>query len=298
MRLLTILTVCIAFAASMTLTAQERTAVSSAADNQASADLSPGKEEAANAEPAATADSPAPKKSGRVDDKGPSDWKVTIYPIWGWAPLLGASINLPTFPELPPGTAPSGANVNGSFDGAALAGYRIEKSGWSTTGNFLWAGLSADQDQPKAHLGLDVIFAQLMGGREVLPHLSLEGGVRRMALKISAQAGSSPEVSSKPGVWDPLIGMTYRREMGRKWRLTAHLDGGGFGAGSDVTLSGTGTAEWQFAKHFGLTFGYSALHFKISSTVADRINLQSSASSTVTVNQTMHGPIFGFGIYF
>ncbi len=294
MKLLTILAACVAFAASMPLTAQERTAALSAADNQASADPSSGKEEAANTGPAATAPSPEPQKSGRVDKKEPGDWRIAIYPIWGWMPLFGASVNVPTSPT----TAPSGADVNGSFNGAALAGYRIEKSGWSTTGNFLWAGLSADQDQPKAHLGLDVIFAQLMGGREVLPNLSLEGGVRRMALKISAQAESSPEVSAKPGVWDPLIGMTYRRDVGRKWRLTAHLDGGGFGAGSDITVAGTGTAEWQFAKHFGLAFGYSALHFKISSTVSDRINPQSTGASTVTVDQTMHGPIFGFGIYF
>lgn len=41
----------------------------------------------------------------------PSDWKVELYPVYVWAPFLGAKVNLPEFPNLPnlpdvPGGAP------------------------------------------------------------------------------------------------------------------------------------------------------------------------------------------------
>jgi hypothetical protein len=47
--------------------------------------------------------------------------------------------------------------------------------------------------------------------------------------------------------------------------------------------------EWHFARRFGLNVGYDALHFKVNDGVADR---------QLTLKQTMHGPVFGFGIYF
>ena len=110
-----------------------------------------------------------------------------------------------------------------------------------------------------------------------------------MALKISAQIEGSPGANRKPGIWDPLVGMTYERHLGRKWRIDAHMDGGGFGVGSDVTVAGSFLAEWQFARHFGMNFGFGALHFRVTNTVDN---------DTVKVDQTMYGPIFGFGIFF
>lgn len=44
----------------------------------------------------------------------------------------------------------------------------------------------------------------------------------------------------------------------------------------------------RFAHHFGLTMGYGALHFQNSTTVVNR---------DYKTKQTLHGPIFGFGIY-
>jgi hypothetical protein len=34
-----------------------------------------------------------------------------------------------------------------------------------------------------------------------------------------------------------------------------HGDGGGFGVGSEVDMTATGRAEWQFARHFGIAMG-------------------------------------------
>ena len=55
----------------------------------------------------------------------------------------------------------------------------------------------------------------------------------------------------------------------------------------DVTA--TGRAEWPFARHFGIAMGYGGMHFSESDTAAGR---------TLTISPTLHGPIFGLGIFF
>jgi hypothetical protein len=152
----------------------------------------------------------------------------------------------------------------------------------------MWAGLSAQRETPFAKVDMDFVFGDVLGGYEVLPNLYAEGGVRRVALDVHAMVGSD-SASRSPGFWDPVIGLTYRRQLGKKWRILIHGDGGGFGAGSDVDVTATGRAEWQFARHFGLTMGYGGLHLSESNTVAGR---------TLKISPTLHGPIFGFGIFF
>jgi hypothetical protein len=68
-----------------------------------------------------------------------------------------------------------------------------------------------------------------------------------------------------------------------------HGDGGGFGVGSDVDVTATGRAEWQFVRHFGLSMGYGGMHFSQSKTIA---------SQTFSISPTLHGPIMGLGIFF
>ena len=92
-----------------------------------------------------------------------------------------------------------------------------------------------------------------------------------------------------PGVWDPLVGVMWRNQGSKKWTLSVKAQGGGFAAGTDEEWLAVGKADWQFAKHFGLMFGFGDFHFKISNRVLGK---------TLTVNQTLYGPQFGFGIYF
>ena len=239
---------------------------------------------------------PAPPNSTAEDRwKDPSAWQTTIYPVFAWAPVFGISTReLPSSPGgggggsggslLPPSSSSS------SFNGAAFAGFRVEKSKWSADGTVLWAGLSSERSSnPFARISVDVVFGQLFAGREIVPNLFLEGGFRRMALNVSLQLATFPEVKGTPGVWDPLVGLTYRRQLTKKWKLLAHADGGGFGVGSDVDVGVTARAEWQFARHFGIAMGYGLLHLDVTSTIAQR---------DLEIKQTLNGPIFGFGIYF
>ena len=183
---------------------------------------------------------------------------------------------------------PSGS-TSGSFDGAAFAGFEISKEKWAGTGTFLYAGLSATRTTPRTTLTMDFIYGQMMVGRDVYKGLYLEGGFRRMALDLTATVDSYPSVGRTPGFWDPLLGVTYRKQLTRKRRVSGHFDGGGFGVGSDLDIGASAAANWRFARHFGMEMGGAYLHLENSNTVLTR---------TLTIKPTMYGPTFGFGIYF
>jgi len=233
------------------------------------------------------APSPPPQTAGTPAEK-PYGWHIAIYPVLAWAPVFGASVTLPPLPSQPIATPGPSGSTSGSLNGAYFGGARIEKGKWSADVLFMWAALSAQHKNPLVDVKLDFVFGNAMAGREILPNLYVEGGVRRLALDLHATVESSG-ASRSPGYWDPLIGLTYRRQLGKKWRIVIHGDGGGFGVGSDVDVTATGRAEWQFARHFGIAMGYGGMHFSESNTVHGR---------TLTIRPTLHGPIFGFGVFF
>ena len=235
------------------------------------------------------ASSPAPQKPAKPQER-PYGWHTAIYPALAWVPIFGTSVTLPPLPPLPshpiaPG--PSGS-TNDSFNGAYFGGARVERGKWSADALFMWAALSAERKTPLTDVNLDFVFGDAHVGREVLPNLYLEGGFRRLALNIHARVNTD-SASGSPGYWDPLIGLTYRRPLGKKWRILIHGDGGGFGVGSDVDVSASGRAEWQFARHFGVTMGYGGMHFSDST---------NTSVGKLSISPTMHGPIVGFGLYF
>jgi len=233
---------------------------------------------------------PAPQKSDW--DKPPDAWRFIIYPVYAWVPFFSSSMTLPPIPQPPGGgggeVIPSGT-TSGSFDGAAFAGAEIRKQKWEGMFTFLYAGLSATRTTPRAKLTMDFLYGQALVGRDVYKGLVLEGGFRRMALDLTATLGDYPSVGRKPGFWDPLLGATYHRQLSKKWRVTGHMDGGGFGVGSDLDIGANASADWRFAKHFGMTMGGAYLHFEETSTILRQ---------PLTIKPTMYGPTFGFGIYF
>jgi hypothetical protein len=66
------------------------------------------------------------------------------------------------------------------------------------------------------------------------------------------------------------------------------MDGGGFGVGSDLDIGANASADWRFARHFGMTMGGAYLHFEATDTILRQ---------SITIKPTMYGPTFGFGIY-
>jgi hypothetical protein len=262
------------------------------------ADRSEVPEKDSGAEPQKSAQ-PAQK---RATPPSPSyvaeDWTVAFYPILVWAPVMGANISLPDLPDLPnlpPGSSGGirNGNVSGGLNGVALFGVSVQKKRFVGDLSVLWGSVGASSTSPRLSIDTGVVFADATAGVKIFNDLALVGGVRRMALKIDATLGDRPQVTWKPGIWDPLIGLQLRKSLGKKWGVDLRVDGGGFGVGSDVDISATGRLDWRFSRHFGMTMGYGGLHFKFKNDVTVL-----NQTFTREVGQTLHGPIFGFGIYF
>ena len=218
--------------------------------------------------------------------------KVSVYPILVWVPAFTATTVVPAFPDAPDGPdLPGGSgSTSASFNGAYLAGVSIEKAIWRVDGDGIWAAMGTTRDRPLLNIDLDIIYGHFSGGVKIYKDLYVTGGVRRVALKYDIQLEGRPQhFVRKPGIWDPLVGLGWHGELGSRWTFHVIGEGGGFGAGADVDLSGGVRADLKIAKHVGLTFGYSVLYLKLSDTVLER---------TFEVKQTLHGPVFGLGLYF
>jgi hypothetical protein len=230
----------------------------------------------------AQAQTTAPAGAGQDDG-----WNVAIYPIFGWVPF-GLGINV----SVPPSDGDNGGQgqiLDKRFDGAYLGGLYAERGAWRVEADGLWAAVGGDRPQsPKLTVDVDAIYFHAAGGYKIAPELFVTGGVRRLALKYDIKLGDLPDFSRKPGVWDPLIGIGWHR-VGRKLEWHGTFEGGGFGAGADVDLSGMFRIDWKPVTHFGIAAGYNVLYFKVSDTLGNR---------TFVVKQTMHGPLLGIGFYF
>lgn len=229
---------------------------------------------------------PDPKTTSQ-DQPDPNKLKVAIYPVLGWAPIFGANIHLPDTPSTPGGGSGS---TNNSFNGAALFGLTVEKGRWWGGADVMWAGLSASRSNPVVNTTLNAVYGEGDIGYKFWRDLYFTGGFRRIALDYKVTLGSFPQFERKPGVWDPMIGLMWNQQLNKKWKIRLATEGGGFGVGSQIDYSASGMADWMFAKHFGVAFGWSLLYLNESNT--DNLGHTFKASTTI------NGPTFGFGIYF
>jgi hypothetical protein len=214
-------------------------------------------------------------------------WDVAIYPILAWIPLdIGIDV---TVPPVNGGEGGGGKIIDGRFDGAFLGGFAVSKGLWRVDANLLWAAVGGDRpDNPKLTVDVDAIHFSATAGIKVYKALYVTGGVRRYALKYDIAVGTQPNFSSKPGLWDPIVGIGVHH-VSKKYEVHATFDGGGFGVGADVDVAAEFRADWKPIAHFGLTAGYKLLYFKASQDVLSR---------TFTFEQTLHGPVSGIGFYF
>ena len=219
------------------------------------------------------------------------DMTISVYPVLVWVPSFTATTRVPAFPDTPggpdlPGTSGS---TSASFDGAALAGVSIEESKWRLDVDGIWAAVGSERETPRLAVDLDIIYGHASTGWKIYKDLSVTAGVRRVALKYDIQIEDRSNFVRKPGIWDPLVGLAWHSAPGSRFRLHVIGEGGGFGVGADVDLSGSVRTDIRLVPHFGLTLGYTVLYLKLSDTVLER---------TFEVKQTLHGPVAGLGFYF
>ena len=266
------------------------------------ADDLPGADGSVAPDPGSVADfvpDPSPNASASAtqtnDESG--KLKVAIYPLFGWLPFFSSSVNAPP----PVGGSVGGgnliANPNTSLNGAAAFALDVSFKKFLFEGQGMFGTLSATRSSPYVKVSTSLHYGDFFGGYQIGKGFSALAGVRRMALGFDATVADLPTFSRHPGVWDPLLGIEWRRTLGRKFFVQARFDGGGFGVGSDVDLDAQGRVEWRFVKHFGVVLGYQVLHNRFSGTVLDTV-ANGTLARPWNYHQTMYGPLLGFGIYF
>jgi hypothetical protein len=229
--------------------------------------------------------------------------RVTIYPILVKAPIFGASVDLPSVASAPgAGDAGEAGAASGSTDlslnTAYMAGALVEANRWFGEFSGLYAALSASRSTPRVTIDSKTYFFTARGGVRLLGGFSATAGVRRLTVDLDAALTvpileKTLEGKTKPGLWDPLVGIDWRRSPGR-WSFDANVQGGSFGVGADEDLSAEVHARWRPVRHVELRGGYSIVHIKL--TVAD-VSV-GSFQRTLIARQTLHGPELGIGIVF
>lgn len=221
-------------------------------------------------------------------------WTVSVYPVLAWIPThIGVDLNLPEGGDNGGeggGNGPTrGELLNTNWDGAYLGGFSAAKGAWRFDVDGLWASVGGDRpERPQLSVDTDIIYGHGMVGRRLYKALFATGGVRRMAIKYQIRLGTLPPFTRKPGVWDPVVGLGFH-QVSRAFEIHGGFEVGGFGVGSDVEEAAVLRGDWKPFRHFGLTAGYSFLHFKVSDELRGR---------TLIARQTLHGPVLGIGLYF
>jgi hypothetical protein len=218
-------------------------------------------------------------------------WKVVLYPIYGWLPIHRAETRLPEVPDSSGGggaTVPAGT-TDSSLEQAVLAAFRVEKGRFSLEGGYLYAGLEGEAERPFMKLEVDTKLGDLRAGYEVVPDFYLEAGARYLEIDMKATIGDYPKRSWNPDRLGAVVGFSYRPMLGKHWRLVLHGDVGGLGSGDSTTATGSAKLEWQPLKHFLLVAGGTVTYLSTEGTIGSR---------DVKLEQTLYGPIIGFGIPF
>jgi hypothetical protein len=217
------------------------------------------------------------------------DWNVAIYPVFGWIPLdIDTKVDVPPSDNGEGGGA--GRTVDGRFDGAFLAGFYASKGRFRVDGDGMWAAVGGDRaERPRLTVDADVIYFHVTGGVKIVKDLYAIGGLRRLALKYDVVIEDFPNFERKPGFWDPVVGVAWHSEGARWLEVHASFEGGGFGVGTDVEWAGMFRLDFKPARHFGITAGYNLLYFK---------GEDNGHNGTFKVEQTLHGPLAGIGLYF
>jgi hypothetical protein len=226
----------------------------------------------------------AAAQSPASSEKSTDGWQTIIYPIHGWLPVFGADVALPDFPGFP-----GSAKTSGNFNGAVLAGVRVERARLSIEGEFLWAGMSGSVEAPRFDLTLNTIAFRILGGVEAAPALYIDGGVRRLALDMTASILGFQPVNWKPGLWEPVVGVTYRPMLSRNVRLFTQADLGFSTDNSSRSGEATASIEWKPISHLSLGAGWGWMYVRADGTILTR---------PVHLSQTLNGPILTLGIPF
>jgi hypothetical protein len=227
---------------------------------------------------------------GAAPASNEKNWSVEVYPVLAFVPVMGINFRLPPAPPCtgcdpsePSGDASAG--LSGAYFGAA----RVEVGRFELYGDFNYAGVTANKERPLANVDVTLTAGSLYGGFEVLKGLYGEVGGRYYSLDFTLNVGTFPKVSWNPVKWTPLVGASFRPQLGKRWRVDTHIDWAGLGGGALSSTNGQARLEWMPINHISLTGGYGFAKMKANGQIK---------SKDISLDYTLHGPVLGIGITF
>jgi hypothetical protein len=114
-------------------------------------------------------------------------------------------------------------------------------------------------------------------------------GGRYMNQDVELDFAGIADVSADKNWVDPIIGVTYNRDMSEKFLIKTTADIGGFGIGSDMTWSFSILGGYRLGRHSNLWFGYRYLDIDYD---------DGSGAKKFEYDVAMHGPILGASFHF
>jgi hypothetical protein len=149
--------------------------------------------------------------------------------------------------------------------------------------------MSGSVEAPRFEITLDTIAFKVLGGFKIAPALYADGGVRRVALNVTASILNFEPVTWKPGIWEPVVGLTFRPQLSKTVRIFTQAQLGF--SGDDSSRSGAVNArvEWQPIRHLTFGGGWGWSYLRVDGTIV---------RGPVHLSQTLNGPIITLGIPF
>jgi len=114
-------------------------------------------------------------------------------------------------------------------------------------------------------------------------------GGRYVSLDAELDFPATADISSDRNWVDPLIGVSYSRDISKKFLIKTTADIGGFGIGSDFTWSFSILGGYRLGRTVNLWFGYRYLDIDYDT---------GSGAKKFEYDVTMHGPILGASFHF
>lgn len=122
-------------------------------------------------------------------------------------------------------------------------------------------------------------------GRERRTSLYAYAGVRYFELRGEVEPRELRRVEQSRQMFDPVVGLLFQWDLGRRWRAEFEADVGGFSVGSRISSYLRGSIAYQFSRTFYAEVGYAALY-------VDYID------DGFVWDVTMYGPYVSVGVVF
>lgn len=231
------------------------------------------------------------KKQLRTPD--PDKWWFEVAPYL-WATALKTEVEIG---DVSAETEMDFGDILDVLDGAIMLHAEAHKGNWGIFVDLFYSKISDDEDigpmdggeievemkETIAELGGFYRFGEnkfafdvLFGGRALFISTDIE---------IDGASSGSADEDSDQNYFGPLVGGRMMYHFTPRWFTSLRADASGFGLDDHWTWNATGLFGYRFTNLFSLAFGYRYMYLDFE-------------DDDLEIEQTLHGPIIGFGFRF